>query len=85
MELLSTSQMENLSRIIEKDKQNLGLFKDFYKRTTVAISQNDSIDPALVLQLAEMVPLLSTNNICFDQSMAFLEALISKMTWPLLS
>ena len=85
MELLSPSQMENLSRIIEKDKQNLGLFKDFYERTTVAIAQNDSIDPALVLQLAEMVPLLSTSNTCFDQSMAFLEALISKMTWPLLS
>ena len=85
MELLSSSQMENLSRIVEIDKQNLGLFKDFYRRTTVAIPQNDSIDPALVSQLAELVPFLSTGLKCSDQSMAFLEALISKKTWALLS
>ena len=77
--------IESLKRIIKLDRENMGIFEEFYRPTGVSTSTDDTIDPTLVAQLAEVVPLLSRSKSCIAQSISFIEDLVTNQTWSLQS
>ena len=77
--------IESLKRIIKMDKENMGIFEEFYRPTSVSTYTDDTIDPTLVAQLAEVVPLLSRSKSCIAQSISFIEDLVTNQTWSLQS
>ena len=67
------------------DKENMGIFEEFYRPSGVSTLTDDTIDPILVAQLAEVVPLLSRSKNCIAQSISFIEDLVTNQTWSLQS
>ena len=67
------------------DQENMGIFEEFYRPTSVSTFTDDTIDPTLVAQLAEVVPLLSRSKSCIAQSISFIEDLVTNQTWSLQS
>ena len=77
--------VEGLKRIIENDKRNMRIFEEFYSKTSVSTTQEDTIDPAIIGYLAEIVPIFAESKSCIVESLAVINALVNNHTWPILS
>ena len=56
--------VEGLKRIIEIDKRNMRIFEEFYSKTSISTTQEDTIDPAIIGFLAEIVPIFAESKSC---------------------
>ena len=84
-EHLSPMYVEGLKRIIEIDKRNMRIFEEFYSKTSVSTTREDTIDPAIIGFLAEIVPIFAESKSCIVESLAVINALVNNHTWPILS